>query len=259
MVATQARGPVLKLIYDTVALWGAPAAIVSDRGGAFISEDYQRTWKRLGVTVHYIDPHQSWQNMIETHFNIQRRLGDHQFEKAKTEAELQQAHIQFMDLYNRMEHLAHARRKPEQRTPRDVLSWVRGQPLSTRQMNAAFRETLWKRMTNRSGYVVVQNYFLYAEQALARQPVCLWLWENTLQIDHQDELLASYPCSYDAQEHCLKKLGEPVLHDNRFARQQPQLLCLETEQWQRVTQREAQRRQRVAIDPTQRRLPGMAA
>ena len=57
---------------------------------------------------------------------------------------------------------------------------------------------------------MVQNYFLYAERALARQPVCLWLWEDTLQIEHQDELLASYPCSYDAGEHQLQRLGKPV-------------------------------------------------
>ena len=51
VLATQARGPVLKLLYETVTQWGAPAAIVSDSGGAFISSDYERTCARLGIRV----------------------------------------------------------------------------------------------------------------------------------------------------------------------------------------------------------------
>lgn len=93
------------------------------------------------------------------------------------------------------------------RTPQAVLSWVRGRVLSPRQISQAFRETLWNRKTNKGGYVLVQNYYLYAERALSRQRVCLWLWDDTLRIDHCDELLASYPCSYDAEQHHIKQLG----------------------------------------------------
>ena len=95
VLATQARGPVLKLLYETVAQWGAPAAIVSDSGGAFVSTDYERTCARLGIRVEHIESRQSWQNLIETHFNIQRRLGDFQFSLCHTEAELQQAHTRY--------------------------------------------------------------------------------------------------------------------------------------------------------------------
>ena len=259
VLATQARGPVLKLLHEAVSLWGAPSGIVSDRGGAFISTDYQRTCARLGIEVHYIEPHQSWQNMIETHFNIQRRLGDPLFERARNEGELQQAHMQFMDVYNSSEHFAHQKRKATMRTPQAVLCWVRGRVLSPRQISQAFRETLWNRKTNKAGYVLVQNYYLYAERALNRQRVCLWLWDDTLRIDYRDELLASYPCSYDAEQHHIKKLGEPTLHENRFANQQPQLLALAPEQWQRVSQREAgQRRRRISGGRAQLCLPGIS-
>lgn len=257
VLATQSRGPVLKLLHETVALWGAPGGIVSDRGGAFISADYQRTCMRLGIEVHYIEPHQSWQNMIETHFNIQRRMGDYQFEQAKSEAKLQQAHTNFMEVYNSREHQAHQKRKASMRTPEKVLSWVRGQPVSSRRIGQAFRELLWTRTTNTAGYVLVQNYYLYAERALNRQRVCLWLWDDTLRIDHRDELLASYPCSYDAQQHHIQKVGEPRLHENRFAHQQPQLLELAPEQWQRITQRVASRRRAVRSGRGQLRLPGL--
>lgn len=260
VLATQSRGPVLKLLHDTVTLWGTPGGIVSDSGGAFISHDYSDTCGRLGIVVHHIESGQSWQNLIETHFNIQRRLGDFQFEQATSEAELQNAHMRFMDVYNSLEHWAHQKRKAGQRTPHEVLSWVRGRALTSRQLNRAFRETLWKRVTNRAGYVVVQNYYLYAERALSRQPVSLWLWEDTLRIDHRDEPLASYPLSYDHEKHAIERVGEPILHDNHFAQQQPQLLQLNAEHWQRVSQRAPQHRtRRPRTSRAQLRLPGIAA
>ena len=257
VLATQSRAPVLKLLHETVALWGVPGGIVSDRGGAFVSLDYQRTCTRLGMEVHYIEAHQSWQNMIETHFNIQRRLGDHQFERARNEEELQRAHMRFMELYNSREHSAHQKRKATMRTPETVLAWVRGQPVSPRRISRAFRELLWTRTTNAAGYVLVQNYYLYAERALNRQRVCLWLWDDTLRIDHRDELLASYPCTYDAEQHHIQKLGEPTLHENRFAHQQPQLLELAPEQWQRISQRAAGRRRVRQSDQDQLHLPSL--
>ena len=135
---------------------------------------------------------------------------------------------------------------------------MRGQPLGKRQLESALRETLWLRITDRAGYVLVQNYFLYAERAANRQRVCLWLWDDTLHIDYQDEVLASYACSYDQKTHQIKKLGEPTLYENRFSRQQPQLLQIGPEQWQRITQRHKGQRRRMTTDPTQRQLPGIA-
>jgi transposase len=89
VVATQARGPFLKLLYETIALWGAPAGIVSDGGGAFISGDYKRVCRRLEIHPHQIEPKQSWQNLIETQFAIQQRMSDFKFAQADSEAALQ--------------------------------------------------------------------------------------------------------------------------------------------------------------------------
>jgi hypothetical protein len=258
VLATQARGPVLKLLYETVRQWGAPGTIVSDSGGAFTSEDYRRTCSRLGIEVQYIEARQSWQNLIETHFNIQRKMADYKFESVTSEAQRQEEHTAFLDLYNRMGHAAHQKRRDGKHTPHDVLSWIRGQPLTKRQLEVALRETLWLRTTDRAGYVLVQNYFLYAERAANRQRVCLWLWDDMLHIDCRDEILASYACAYDQATHQIKKLGEPTLYENSFSRQQPQLLQIGPEQWQRITRHNRARRHRVTVDPTQRRLPGIA-
>jgi len=53
--------------------------------------------------------------------------------------------------------------------------------------------------------------------------------------------------------------GEPTLHENRFANQQPQLLALAPEQWQRVSQRKAgQQRRRISGGRAQLCLPGIS-
>jgi putative transposase len=77
------------VLHETVSLWGTPGGIVSDSGGAFVSADYERTCHRLGIVVHHIESGQSWQNLIETHFNIQRRMADYKFAQAPNEAALQ--------------------------------------------------------------------------------------------------------------------------------------------------------------------------
>jgi transposase len=251
VLATQARGPVLKLLYETVQQWGAPTCLVSDRGGAFISDDYTRICDKLGIRVSYIDPHQSWQNLIETHFNIQRRLGDAAFTRCQTEGELAQAHARFLETYNSGEHLAHQKRVEGKRTPQAVLSWGRGHIWSPRRLQMAFSSLRWQRTLDKAGFVLLQNYYLYAEKAANRQRVCLWLCDGTLHIDCQDELLASYPCVAEVFTGELRRVDEPQLHPNSFARQQPRLLELSPNQWQRVVRLQKQHRK-----PTSRTAKG---
>lgn len=255
VLATQARGPVLKLLYETVLKWGAPGAIVSDSGGAFVSADYEACCERLGIRVEHIEARQSWQNMIETHFNIQRLIGDPQFARCSDEAGLAQTHAWFIERYNSSTHSAHQKRKDGRRTPGEVLSWVRGEPMSQRQVQRGFRELLWTRTLDRAGYALVQNYYLYGERAANRQRVCLWLWGDTLRIDCRDEVLASYPCTYDPDQKELRGVKEPTLHPNHFAQEQPVLFELGQEQWQRVSRLHRQKRRRFANRADQPRLP----
>lgn len=95
--------------------------------------------------------------------------------------------------------------------------------MSQRQVQRGFRELLWTRTLDRAGYALVQNYYLYGERAANRQRVCLWLWDDTLRIDCRDELLASYPCTYDPDQKALRAVKEPILHPNHFAQEQPVL------------------------------------
>ena len=47
---------------------------------------------------------ESYKNLMETHFNIQRRLYDYQFSLSRTPVEFEQAHRRFLELYNSTAH-----------------------------------------------------------------------------------------------------------------------------------------------------------
>src|SRR5947208_15597025 len=69
------------MVLDTACLrYGAPKTILSDSGGASISEAFEAVCHRL--EIHHepiVSTHgESYKNIMETHFNGQRRLYDYQ-------------------------------------------------------------------------------------------------------------------------------------------------------------------------------------
>jgi Winged helix-turn helix/Integrase core domain len=71
----------LTVLYTACLRYGAPAHLISDQGGAYISNDVEAVCTRLGIDHRTITSTQgeSYKNLMETHFNIQRRLYDYQF------------------------------------------------------------------------------------------------------------------------------------------------------------------------------------
>src|SRR2546426_12791311 len=47
---------------------------------------------------------ESWLNIMETHFNVQRRLYDYQFSLTQSPAEFEQVHRAFLETYNTTAH-----------------------------------------------------------------------------------------------------------------------------------------------------------
>ena len=58
---------------------GAPEVLVSDSGGIFLAKQAQALYRALGIEKREIARGQAWQNYVETHFNIMRRMADHGF------------------------------------------------------------------------------------------------------------------------------------------------------------------------------------
>ena len=75
---TEATWAALMVLYTACLRYGVPETLVSDSGGAYTSNDFEAVCTRLQVQHETIVSTQgeSYQNLMETHFNIQRRLYD---------------------------------------------------------------------------------------------------------------------------------------------------------------------------------------
>ncbi len=61
-------------------------------GGIFKSNRAKAVYRSLGITKQEIERRQPWQSFIETTFNIQKRMADHHFLKARSWEDLVEEH-----------------------------------------------------------------------------------------------------------------------------------------------------------------------
>jgi transposase InsO family protein len=103
---TEATWVALMVLYTACRRYGVPETLVSDSGGAYTSNDFEAVCARLQLQHEAIESTkgESYKNLVETHFNIQRRLYDYQFSLASTPAELDQRHQAFIHTYNTTAH-----------------------------------------------------------------------------------------------------------------------------------------------------------
>jgi len=73
---SEASWVALTVLYTACQRYGVPVHGISDSGGAFISDAFEGVCTRLGIDHQTIvsTEGQSYMNLMETHFNIQRRL-----------------------------------------------------------------------------------------------------------------------------------------------------------------------------------------
>jgi putative transposase len=94
----------LRVLASALRNYGAPEAIVTDSGGVFYSKRAMAIYEALDIRKERIDPRQSWQNYIEAHFGIMRRLADYYLNKAPTLDEMKKVHRKFIRDYNTQIH-----------------------------------------------------------------------------------------------------------------------------------------------------------
>src|SRR5712692_2023990 len=90
----------IAVLYAAIRKYGCPAALVSDHGGVFRDHRAMHIYRALGIEKLEIEKRQSWQNLIETAFNVQRRMGDWYFESATSWEDLVAAHKKWVLDYN---------------------------------------------------------------------------------------------------------------------------------------------------------------
>ena len=75
---------ILQLLHAAFGDYGLPWGIVSDNGSVFTADAFLDVLDGLEIEPCPIEKQQSWQNLLETQFNIQRRLADAKFKQADT-------------------------------------------------------------------------------------------------------------------------------------------------------------------------------
>jgi hypothetical protein len=232
---------------------GAPEVVVSDSGSVFKANHAKAIYAALGIRKVEIDQGQAWQNYLETHFNVMRRMADYHYAHATTWGELQATHDRFFTDYNQQAHFAHQERTDGRSSPAAVLGWVQGAWCDPAALDRLFRLRAMRRL-NAHGCVRFRHWRLYGERGLAGARAAVWVWDETLTIEHAAETLAQYRVALEADGRRLREVAEPRFFPTSHASLQPFLAPLEDTAWhpaQRLVPY-CPRRQRAATGQQQR-------
>ena len=221
----------LSVLYRAVERYGSPEALVTDSGSIFLANRAKAVYGSLGITKHEIERGRPWQSYAETAFNVQKRMVDWHFAKARSWSEMARAHDRFVDGYNGQAHFAHLGRPDGRPSPGEVLGWVTGVRYLPEDLERAFFSTRHSRVLDGLGYVRFRNWRLYAEEGLARKEAELWLRAETLTLEYAGEPLSRYAVDYQPGTSLLRSVARAELFESSLAPPQLRLFPLEEFGW----------------------------
>ena len=220
----------LRVLAKALRNYGAPEAIVTDSGGVFYSKRAMAIYEALDIRKERIEPRQSWQNYIEAHFGIMRRIADYYLNKAPTLDEMKKAHRKFIRDYNTQIHFAHRERNDNRHSPQDVLRGVLARTLPAPTLARIFFATEFTRHLDRSGYIRFRRWRFYAESGLAKQEVQVSFYTSTLKIEYQETELAFYTMEWEDNKR-IKEVKNPRLIETGYRSPQLTLWTLGPDEW----------------------------
>ncbi|HEU5376323.1 MAG TPA: helix-turn-helix domain-containing protein [Ktedonobacteraceae bacterium] len=216
---TQTQWDYLAVLTDAIRRYGAPEALVTDGGGQFYSTVAGQLYDMLGIRKERIDPGQPWMDYAETLFSIQRRLADHAFSNAQTWPEIQQVHQTWWQNYNSENHYAHRERQDRRHSLEEVLS-------------RALYATHFTRQIDRHGYVRFKHWKFFGENGLpAGEEVSVWVYENTLKVEHLATTLSLYSIHMDAEQQHITEVKNARRIETHFRSPQLDLWRLSETEW----------------------------
>jgi transposase InsO family protein len=226
MAPSEATWAALLVLYTACLRYGAPETLISDSGGAFTSDAFEAVCRRLEIqhTPIVSTQGESYKNLMETHFNVQRRLFDYQFSLTQTPAELEQVHQRFIQTYNTTAHEGLLQEGFASPIPIHVLAEAKGRPYSADELARKFSRAVFPRTTNRYGCVTLHSYHFYIEEGVPHTQVLLWVYGEQLRavIDHV--VLAEYHCRYDWRTQKVTEIRNGICYPTRFASPQGSLI-----------------------------------
>jgi transposase InsO family protein len=223
---TEASWVALTVLYAAIRRYGVPVYLISDSGGAFIADAFAGVCTRLGIDHQTIvsTEGQSYMNLMETHFNIQRRLYDYQLALTRTPREFEEAHQRFLLLYNTTAHQGLLKERFPSPIPLHVLGESKGRLVPPQELDQKFAHALFPRITNRYGCVTLHRYHFYVEQGLPQTQVLLWVSGEELRAVFDTVVLAEYHCHYDVRHGKVTDIRDGRFAPTRFASPQGALL-----------------------------------
>jgi putative transposase len=229
--ATQNQWDYLEVLFAALATVGAPKAIVSDGGAIFHCNQAMDVYAALGIEKLRIEKRQAWQNYIESHFNIARKMSDARFARATSWGEALTIHRRFTRDYNLQRHWAHESREDGRHSPAQVLAWHKGTVYPTEFLDRILFATRFTRHLDKNGFLRFQNWKLYGERGLAKAPVTVWIYEGSLKIEHQAVTLSKYSVELQEDHKHLKTVSHPRLAETPFRSPQLALFDLGPGEW----------------------------
>lgn len=219
----QDLGVILRLYYLALAQWGCWEEVISDHGGQFRSHAFARVNRRLLINHQMYEKGHPWQNLIESQFGIQARMGEYHWERCKSVDEAIEFHHELIHDHNRLQHFAHRKRNDQKRAPLEVLGPAKGRAVDAATLHRAFSRMAWQRKTDARGFVRVNRWKIYVEEGLPRTPVQITYWDGKLRAEYNAQLLTEYRCRWDNQRERPRSISHPQPQDHPFGSPQPVL------------------------------------
>ncbi len=211
----------LLVLIAAIRQHGSPDLLVSDSGSIFVSKQAKFIYDKLHIQKEQIHKKQAWENLIETQFNIQRRLADFHFAQVTSWEGAKLEHERWMESHNHQSHWAHRQREDGKRTPAEVLDQAQGHIWEAAQLHRVFFTRRFARWLDRLGYLRFRQWSLYGEEGLAKQQATLWLYGQTLTLEYASTPLTQFTVSFQTDKKRLRTVK--LLHRFETQYRLPQL------------------------------------
>lgn len=232
MAPSEASWAALLVLYTACLRYGAPHILMSESGGASISKECEAVCARLEIDHQTMISTQgeSYMNVLETPFNMQRRLYDSQFSLSNTPAELEQAHQAFIRLDNSTAHQGLLKEPCAPPIPLAVLGEAKGRLYTPDELVRKFSCALFPRTRNRYGCVTLHSYHFSVEEGLPKTRVLLWVYGEQWRAVFDNGVFAEYHCRYDGRERTVIDIRDGVFYAPQFASPQRSLIPLNAQE-----------------------------
>jgi transposase len=223
ITSKQDVGIILRIYYLALLQWGKWETVVSDNGSQFRSIAFGNANTRLGIRQHFCEKGHPWQNLIESQFGIQARLGEYLWQNCSNTEEAVEVHRELIRDHNRLPHFAHRKREDGKSSPLEVLGNNRGTEINKTHLHQAFSRQVWQRRTNEKGFIRVGRWKIYIEEGLPKTPVELIYWDGRLRAEYRQEKLAEYDCRWNEKEKRPQTISRPEYFQTNYSSCQPEL------------------------------------